>query len=476
MNRPEALAPRLFEVLRNIPGTVSVTLVGSFVDRCGAADISDIDTVVVFDTLTPDRFTSAVRAVQELSGEDLGFPGKTVRVNATLGPLKFDDEGQVVIHLMPYDLASHRAHVLNSPFTCFDWERSTCHSGPSLRELYPVGALQPGDFQLARRGLANYLDDLESGTLSYRRLEPAGDRIVEVPDRVTLDRRHIGEYAYHIIRNLIANALKLKTGANGYWEGEHLVEMWRTELPRLSAWVPAFERLEEVKRARGSGFPSDTLATTRRFIDAFAAWLEQESTGAYRLDLLRHAPTALNDGSFLGRRRDPGVAEAPPASTTQVDRVYSSPLRRAMETARALAGEAAVVVDDRLAEIDYGLAEGLTAGDARARFPELARAWDAGIDAPFPEGERTSDVLERARAFLASLPSGPGAALAVTHNVVLRAIAADLLRLDLRRSYRIGVPHLLPLRVTRVAGRWVTDFDRDTKARLLDGYAGWTNG
>ena len=82
------IAEAIHGVLARVAGICSVTFVGSFVDREDLAGISDIDTVVVFDRLTPSGFAAAVSAVTGLSGDTLGFPGHQVRVNATLGPLK----------------------------------------------------------------------------------------------------------------------------------------------------------------------------------------------------------------------------------------------------------------------------------------------------------------------------------------------------------------------------------------------------
>jgi len=103
----------------------------------------------------------------------------------------------------------------------------------------------------------------------------------------------------------------------------------------------------------------------------------------------------------------------------------------------------------------------------------VAAAWERGVDAAFPDGEGTPDVRARTRAFLESLPPGGGRALAVTHNVVMRTLAADVLGLDLRDAYRIPIRHLEALDLCRVDGRWYPDWDTDTKARLIDGYVGW---
>jgi broad specificity phosphatase PhoE len=469
------IAEAIHGVLAGVAGICSVTFVGSFVDREDLAGISDIDTVVVFDRLTPSGFAGAVSAVTGLSGNALGFPGHQVRVNATLGPLKYDAPGQIVIHLMLYDRASHREHVLRSPFTCLDWERSPICWGVRLADLFPVGSLAPGDFLAARRGLANYVADLESGTLSFRRFEPAGDAMIQVEDRLSLDRRHQGEYAYHIVGNLVVNALKMRTGLNQLWDESALRRDWLEYLPDLAAWLPFCESLRAVKIARRDDFPADTLVKTRGFLDAFQASLDRMMEAAFRLRLVRHARTSLNDGTFLGTGRDPSVAEPNniEGHADDYDMVYSSPSRRAVETARALAPGASIQVDSRLEEINYGHAEGLTVEELGQRYPEVVNAWERGQDAPFPGGEGTGDVLQRTRGFLGSLGQGPGRALAVTHNVVLRVIVADLLGLDLRSAHRIPIAHLEPLDVCRIGGRWLPNWGPAVKARLLDGFIGW---
>ncbi len=485
MNRPDALASLdpvkraiaqvILDALADVEGICSVTFVGSFVDREDLSGISDIDTVVVFDQLTPACFARAVAAVSALTGRALGFPERRLRVNATLGPSKCDGPDQAVVHLMLYDRASHRQHVLKSPFTCLDWERSSLCWGERLVDLYPVGRLEPRDFVVARRGLANYVNDLESGTLSVRRFEPDGDRMIEVADCVALDRRHQGEYAYHIVRNLIVNALKMRTGQNRLWHEASLQQDWTRGLPDLADWWPFYDRVRAVKIARRDDFPADTLPLTRGFLRAFSASLGRAMASASRLRLMRHGPTSLNDRTFLGRRRDPSLVDAGaiPRAQEAWEAVHSSPLRRAVETARALAPRAAIQIDERLAEIDYGQAEGLTAVELREAFPGIAEAWARGEDPPFPGGEKTEDVLQRTRSFLGSLANASDRALAVTHNVVLRVIAADLLGLDFRQAYRIPIAHLESLDVCRIGGRWLPDWGSTVKARLLDGFVGW---
>jgi broad specificity phosphatase PhoE len=468
------IARALLDALSDLDGVCSVTLVGSVVDRDDLTGISDLDTVVVFDHLSVDRINMAIGRVERLTGADLGAPAKTVLVNATFGPLKLDTDDCLVVHLMLYDVASHRAHVLKSPFTCFDWERSDVRVGLPLREIYPVGALALGDFISARRGLTDYIDDLEAGRITYRRLSAEGGRVIERVEHQRLDPRHQGEYAYHIIHNLVANALKMLAGVNRLWPVDELRERWRDGLPALAGWLPLYDQLRAIKQRRGSDFPAETIPSTRAFLAAFGAWLDSVSRGAFHLRLYRHGITSLNDRTFLGRGRDPGILAPAAALEADLTEIQSSPLRRATETAASLAPQARLRVDERLIEIDYGHAEGMTADELRTRFPEIADAWSRTEDVAFPGGEGHQEVLARVRAYLGAQPAGPGRAVAVTHNVVLRVLVAELCGLDVRRAYVIPIAHLEPIDICRVGTRWMPNWDRQRQAALIDGYTGYS--
>ena len=54
---------------------------------------------------------------------------------------------------MIYDVESHINHVIQSPFTCFDWERSELYIKYKLSEIYPTRKLMLSDFIGTRRGV-----------------------------------------------------------------------------------------------------------------------------------------------------------------------------------------------------------------------------------------------------------------------------------------------------------------------------------
>jgi probable phosphoglycerate mutase len=103
-----------------------------------------------------------------------------------------------------------------------------------------------------------------------------------------------------------------------------------------------------------------------------------------------------------GRRQAEALAHR--LAGIRIDRIFSSPMLRALETAQIVATGRPVEVDDRLIECDYGRWEGLTNAEIEARDPELLERWvrdPAGT--PTPGGESGDEVAARALSFLVDL-------------------------------------------------------------------------
>lgn len=467
-----AFVAELSRRLRAVAGVKSVTLTGSFVDQPGLSGISDIDTVVVVERLTPAVLHDCEAAATAVSCALLGLPGHELHLNNSFGPLKFDAPNRVVIHLMIYSVEGHRTHVLKSPFTCLDWERSPVRSGPSLREIYPVLTLQPRQFLESRRGLSDYLDDLAACAIRFRRYEISGDTVREVADRKPLDPRHQGEFAYHIVRNFVGNYAKLFARANRRLTTDELIAFWRKHLPASARFTDWFLAVEALKRGRAAEYPADTLEHTREFLLTANQELEELwRRRAVRHPFVRHARTALNDGRFLGQGRDPGIDESVAPLATPVAHVFASPARRTQETAAALQPGRTAVVDARLHEINYGRAEGLGFAELGAAFPELPAAWQRGEDPRFPDGENTADVLARLDSFLATLPTEPS--LVVTHNVVLRCLLGSRLGIPMSRWHLIPVAHGAPFEVVALDGEVFLDLPATQIAAITDAVIGY---
>ncbi len=148
---------------------------------------------------------------------------------------------------------------------------------------------------------------------------------------------------------------------------------------------------------------------------------------------VRHGQTEKNRAMLLQGRSDhpmdeTGMAQAAAAGeffrsqNVRFDRVFSSPLLRAVQTAKLIAGEELPVqTDDRLIEMDYGPYEGM---DLRKPAPEVLDFFRDFAHTPAPAGmEQLGDVVKRLGVFLEeTAPLYPDQNILVsTHAIAMKA-------------------------------------------------------
>ena len=148
------------------------------------------------------------------------------------------------------------------------------------------------------------------------------------------------------------------------------------------------------------------------------------------LYLVRHGETELNAKRVLQGRSNYPLTETGVRQAQEVadwfhdqgivfDRVYSSPLVRAMQTARIIVGDdKRITPEDRLMETDYGPYEGCSLSDPA---PELRYFFEDFINHPAPEGmEQLPHVIARVGSFLEDIRNEPGTILLSTHAIALK--------------------------------------------------------
>lgn len=132
------------------------------------------------------------------------------------------------------------------------------------------------------------------------------------------------------------------------------------------------------------------------------------------LVLTRHGLTDRSTPEqHLGQRIDVSIndagrrqAEALARRLTPVtfDRVFTSPLFRARETAALLVRSVEIEADPRLREMDYGAWEGRTYDQITEADGAFRREWERSPDVlSCPGGESANDVAERVGGFLQDL-------------------------------------------------------------------------
>ena len=159
--------------------------------------------------------------------------------------------------------------------------------------------------------------------------------------------------------------------------------------------------------------------------------------------LVRHGETEWNiRETFRGRHdvelNEMGVKQAELLKNYLIDlrleAVYSSPLERALDTAKAVAKHHKLEVNVAygLVDFNYGVWEGLTHQEVKVRYRALYEQW---LKEPhlvkMPDGESLDEVRERARGVVDGVVSKySGTVVLVSHRVVNKVLICSMLGLD----------------------------------------------
>ncbi len=172
------------------------------------------------------------------------------------------------------------------------------------------------------------------------------------------------------------------------------------------------------------------------------------------LFLIRHGATKANESRpyvLQGRNMDLPLSETGRRQAEQlgrflaqrnIARVVSSPMKRAVETAQAVAQPHGLTVEvcEELTECDVGRWEGMDWDSIMQQYPdEYQRFMDNPAEHGYLEGETYSDVLHRVQPALQKIieQAEGRPTVVVAHNVVNRAYLSTLLGIELRKAKSI---------------------------------------
>ena len=123
----------------------------------------------------------------------------------------------------------------------------------------------------------------------------------------------------------------------------------------------------------------------------------------YRLSILRHGLTEANEnGTYIGKTDLP-LSEAgrealqdkyAACEYPKVQRVYSSPLERAVQSAEILFPDREIVIVDDLREMDFGVFENVSVDDL-ITLDSYKKWLKGGLDNPPPNGESLRNMMLR---------------------------------------------------------------------------------
>lgn len=195
-----------------------------------------------------------------------------------------------------------------------------------------------------------------------------------------------------------------------------------------------------------------------------------------RLIMTRHGETQWNVERKTQGRSDTvltenGMEQARALSrrigSIPFDCVYTSPLKRARETARILAQSRSVPIinDAALTEMCFGEWEGLTFSRIGELYPAQLELWSHSPNlCQIPSGEPFQTLTERCEAFLKRvLERHEGfTVVAVSHSVPTKVIAALCLGVPMEKIHNIRIDNVSLTIIDFYSGRAVVRVLNDT--------------
>jgi len=175
-----------------------------------------------------------------------------------------------------------------------------------------------------------------------------------------------------------------------------------------------------------------------------------------KLFLVRHGKISFRNIGFLSYTdldlTEEGKAQAQKVGQRlkdeEIDSIYSSELKRSIETANEITGclDLEVRITPRLNEVNFGIFEGLTLSEAKDKFPEIFKKrekdkWNFKI----PKGESYKDAAERVLPFIKKISQEKKKVVLVTHVTIIKILLKSLTDLSLEK---IEGYHFWPTSVT----------------------------
>ena len=171
------------------------------------------------------------------------------------------------------------------------------------------------------------------------------------------------------------------------------------------------------------------------------------------LILIRHGETDSNiRGSYLGwtdiELNKTGIGQVrilrDRLKNTKIDKIYSSPLKRAMQTADIINENYGldIVYTDGLKERNFGIWDDLTIEEMKQRYPSEYNAWIGDwIKYPIAKGESAIEAYNRSAQFVRDLidRNNEGVFMLVTHLGTIRFLLAYLMDLGIESSWHFRV-------------------------------------
>lgn len=185
-----------------------------------------------------------------------------------------------------------------------------------------------------------------------------------------------------------------------------------------------------------------------------------------RIILIRHGESELNktskeaDNRIYSGQYDCELSEDGKKSSIdlrnniyikQIEKIYSSDLKRALQTAKLSTGRTDIITDKTLRERSLGDFNGKYAKELKKKYPDY---FDNGKFKNFsndfivkaPNGENNTEVMERARNFINTVNLNENTTIGIfSHGRFLGCFIALLMNLQEEDTLKLKIPNTVPI-------------------------------
>lgn len=414
---------------------ISISFVGSFNYK---KNFNDIDLVFILSEVNIKNFNSIINKIISLKKSKL-FKDKNLIINNLLGPVKFNlQKNDIVLHVMIYSLSQHIEHSIKSPFTCFDWERSSNYIGKSISDCFSVRTLMLSDFISSVRGISNFNKDISNNQISCTKYYKYKNKILLKKIKVKIDNRNQFSYPKSLIVNTVKNFLKYINQNNKEYS---LKNVWRFVVTRKILnekeilILKTSTKINQIKKI--------SLTFTRNFLDH----LKYIKKNSISINFLRHLESVLPSRIFIGQKINPLLKQSSKdnkyflgnLSNINNKIIYTSSLLRSKSTSSILFPGHKYKVLKLADEIDYGLVEGLDFVQLKKYFYKLYSKMKNGKNFKYPGGESYKDVRKRIFLLIKKISYDKKNTIIITHNVFIRVLLGMFLKVKDSELHHISI-------------------------------------
>ena len=245
---------------------ISITPVGSHVDDKDVEKVNDLDVVMVFDKLTPDKWDNTIKLFDDFastySTDSLG-----VLIETRFGPFKTKSDKPITmqLHLLFFDLESFAEYTKTSPLISFDWFRFSPIYGENLEKISPLPFITKETIIKNRGGIDYSLEQIAGGLnitlcLSFDDEE----KLIKKLEKISQTKEQKAETYFKSIKNILLAMWKIKEQVNEKPSDEQL-ERFASEV-FLAEDLFLIKNLENVyKKARnGEEISTDELEVSKK--------------------------------------------------------------------------------------------------------------------------------------------------------------------------------------------------------------------